>query len=66
MPPIMALIKNKLSKLFNGNGKTSKDMKSPIQNEEHSIHNNILRKKWGKVFATKFLIGIKISDNDHK
>jgi hypothetical protein len=52
--------------LLYGYEKINKDIKTPIQKEEHSIHNNILRRNVGKYLATKFLNGIKISEVDQR
>jgi hypothetical protein len=38
---------------------------APIQKPEHSMHNSIFLKNEGNFFATIFLTGIKMSDNDH-
>ena len=51
-----------LSGMFNGN--TNTDTRHPIQNDEHSMHNNIFRKNDGKYFATNFLGFINKSDKD--
>lgn len=46
-------------------GKNIKLHPSPIQKDEHSMHNSIFLKKDGACFATMFLAGVKISERDH-